>query len=71
MEESKNRETMEKKMLFQTFGVTMMSAGGSCRFFFPRQQQHMAKQMVMISSEIANEPVAIMMIIGSFPVKWI
>lgn len=52
----------------QTFG--MMSAGGSCRFLLPLQQQHMAKQMAMISSEIANEPDAIMMI-GNFPVKWI
>lgn len=59
-------ELMIKKS--QTFG--MMSAGGSCRFLLPLMQQHMAKQMAMISSEIANEPDAIM-IIGNFPVKWI
>lgn len=45
-----------------------MSAGGSCRFFLPLQQQHMAKQMAMISNDTANEPDAIM-IIGNFPVK--
>lgn len=45
-----------------------MSAGGSCRFLLPLAQQHMAKQMAMISNDIANEPDAIM-IIGSVPVK--
>lgn len=55
-----------KKRNLRTFG--MISAGGSSRFLPPLMQQHMAKQMAMISSEIANEPDAIM-IIGNFPVK--
>lgn len=50
-----------------TFG--MISAGGSCLFLLPLMQQHMAKQIAMISNDIANEPDAIM-IIGSFPVNW-
>lgn len=50
-----------------TLGI--MSAGGSCRFLPPFTQQHMAKQMAMISSDTANEPDAII-IIGNFPVKW-
>lgn len=50
-----------------TFG--MISAGGSSRFLLLRKQQHMARQMAMISNDIANEPDAII-IIGNFPVNW-
>lgn len=53
----------------------MISAGGSSRFLLLlplplsvlRMQQHMAKQIAMISNEITHEPDAIM-IIGNFPV---
>lgn len=62
------RERERKKEANQTFGI--ISAGGSSRFLLPLMQQHMAKQIAMISNEMANEPDAIM-IIGNFPVKWI
>lgn len=58
----------KKTRKIRTFGI--MSAGGSSRFLLPLMQQHMAKQIAMISNEIANEPDAIM-IIGNFPVNWI